>query len=106
MSNDELTKHAIRTSADMLELSDNVNDIKRIQGEHSKRFDEIDKRFDEIDKQFKGVDERFKGVDERFKGVDERFDALSALLEDHIRKTDANFLEIRDLIGQLLLRSS
>jgi predicted transcriptional regulator len=76
MSNDELTKQVIRTSADMLELNEKVDDIKRVQDEHSKRFDR----------------------------VEDRLDDHIARSEDHFRKTDANFLEIRDLLGQLLQR--
>jgi predicted nuclease with TOPRIM domain len=98
MSNDELTKHAIRTSADMLELNEKFDDVIRTQNEHSDRFEHIDGRFDEVDK-------RFDRVEERLDRVESRLDAHISRSEDHFRKTDANFLEIRDLLAQLLQRS-
>jgi uncharacterized membrane protein len=74
MSNDDLTKHAIRTSADMLELHEKLDDIRRTQADHSARLDRLE----------------------------ERFDAHVARCEDHFRTTDANFLEIRALLGQII----
>ena len=78
MSNDELTRHAIRTSADMLELNEKIDHIASVQDAHTERFDR----------------------------VEERLEAHIAVSEDHFRRTDANFLEIRDLLGKLIARGS
>src|SRR4051794_28544939 len=63
MSNEELTKHAIRTSADILELNEKLDDVLRTQHDHSKRFDAVDERFNSIDKRFEQIDKKFEQID-------------------------------------------
>lgn len=127
MSNDELTKHAIRTSADMLELNEKIDHVISVQEAHTERFVSIDERFVGIDKRFVSIDERFDrienrlervetrldrveirldGLEQRLDRVEERLEAHIAVSEDHFRRTDANFLEIRDLLGKLVARGA
>lgn len=104
MSNNELTQHALRTSADILELNSKAEEIKCVQDEHTQRFNSIDKRFDLVDQRFDRLEQRLDKVEQRLDTVEQRLDAHIARSEDFFRKTDASLLEIRDLLGKILQR--
>ena len=111
MSNDELTKHAIRTSADMLELNEKIDDIRGVQDLHTGRLDRVEERLDRVEERLDRVEERLGRVEERLGRVEERLgrvedrlEAHIAVSEDHFRRADANFIEIRDLLGKLIAR--
>lgn len=113
MSNDELTKHAIRTSADVLELNEKIDDVKRVQDEHTQRFIAIDARFDRLEQRcdhleqrFDHLEQQFDHLEQRVDRLEQRFDAHVARSEDFFRRTDASLLDIRDVLGQLLQRSN
>lgn len=87
MANDPgLALRVSRLENDRDSIYELLGDLKRVQDEHSARFDGIDGRLDGIDGRLDGIDGRLNGFDGRLNGIDERLDTLVEGMTEVLRR--------------------
>ena len=62
-SDPTLERRVSRLENDVESIHEILTEIKTVQTDHTRRFEQIDQRFEQIDRRFGEMDGRFDGID-------------------------------------------